>query len=162
MEIFCKFIHATLARSTNMPLEMILNTMPSALFKPCCWNWLATPGVAICTETIVKPALGIGISLKGETLEYPGKYHIHHLSVRLQLLIQPLLWTCYTFGVTVCFWGHTKSLDDSYIDTWSEITNHHSDFYIGSTFRICSLLGHISITRPLNQLIHDNRKAKCK
>jgi len=53
-----------------------------------------------------------------------------------------------------------KSLDDPYIDFWSEITNCHSDFYIGSTFRICSPICHISITRTFYELIQDNSQAK--
>jgi len=44
----------------------------------------------------------------------------------------------------------------------SGIIQNHSDFYIGSTFRICSPISHISITRPLHQLIHDNGQAKHK
>jgi hypothetical protein len=47
--------------------------------------------VAICTENIVIPALGVGILFKGERLEYPPEYFIQHLSVCLPLLIQPLL-----------------------------------------------------------------------
>ena len=69
---------------------------------------------------------------------------------------------CYAFGVPVYFRDHTQSLDDAYIDTWSETTNYHSDFYIGSTFWICSPISHIAITRPLRQLIHDNGQAKRK
>jgi len=55
---------------------------------------------------------------------------------------------------------HTQSLDDPYIDTVSDITNYHSDIYIGSTCQICSPIIHISITQPLYQLIQDNSEAK--
>jgi len=47
-------------------------------------------------------------------------------------------------------------------DTGFEITNYHSDFYIGSTFRIGSPISHISITRPLYRLIHHCSQAKRK
>jgi len=80
----------------------------------------------------------------------------YHQSWALQVeLVTPLVLQLY-------FWDHTKSLDDPYIGTWSEITNYHSDFYIGSTFWICSPISHISIIRPLYQLIHDNGQAKCE
>jgi hypothetical protein len=49
------------------------------------------PEVAICTENVVIPALGVGILFKGERLEFPPVYFIQHLSVCLLLLIQPLL-----------------------------------------------------------------------
>jgi len=49
------------------------------------------PEVAICTENIVIPALGVGILFKGEMLEHPPEYFVQHLSVCLPLLIQPLL-----------------------------------------------------------------------
>jgi hypothetical protein len=37
------------------------------------------------------PALGAGIELKGERLEYPPEYFVQHLTVCLPQLIQPLL-----------------------------------------------------------------------
>jgi len=49
------------------------------------------PEVAICTENVVIPALGAGIVFKGERLEYPPEYLIHHLSVCMPLLIEPFL-----------------------------------------------------------------------
>jgi hypothetical protein len=49
------------------------------------------PEVAICTENVVIPALGVGILVKGERLEYPPQYFLQHLSVCLLLLIQQLL-----------------------------------------------------------------------
>ena len=49
------------------------------------------PEVAICTENIVIPTIGIGILFKGVRLEYPPEYFVQHLSVCLTLLIQPLL-----------------------------------------------------------------------
>jgi len=76
----------------------------------------------------------------------------------------PVLLPC-SMGVTplvleVYFRDHTKSLDDPFIEVWSEITNCHSDFCTGSTFQICSPISHISITWPLYQLIHDNSQTK--
>lgn len=40
--------------------------------------------------------------------------------------------------------------------------NDHSNFNIGSTFRICSPITQISITQPSYELIHHNIQAKCK
>jgi hypothetical protein len=48
------------------------------------------PEVAICTENVVIPALGIGILFTGERLEYPPEHIVQHLSLGLPLLIQPL------------------------------------------------------------------------
>jgi len=62
----------------------------------------------------------------------------------------------------VYFRDHTESLYDPYIDTWFQITNYHSDFHVGSTFRICSPMSHIFINWPSHQLIHDNRQVKYK
>jgi len=55
-----------------------------------------------------------------------------------------------------------KSLNDPSIDTWSEIMNYYSNFYIGSTFWICSPIGHISIAERLYQLIYNNSQTKSK
>jgi hypothetical protein len=49
------------------------------------------PEVAICTENFVIPALGAGILISGEWVEYPLEYFIQHLSDCLPLLIQPFL-----------------------------------------------------------------------
>jgi hypothetical protein len=49
------------------------------------------PEVANCTKNIVIPALGAEIEFKGERLEYPLLYFVQHLTVCLQLLIQPCL-----------------------------------------------------------------------
>jgi hypothetical protein len=49
------------------------------------------PEVAICTENVVIPALGVGNVLKGERLEFPQEYFVQPLTVCLLLLIQPLL-----------------------------------------------------------------------
>jgi len=49
------------------------------------------PEVAICTEKVVIPALGTGILIEGERVEYPPEYLVQHLSVCLPLLIQPHL-----------------------------------------------------------------------
>jgi len=49
------------------------------------------PEVAICTEVVVIPALGAGILLKDERVEYLPEYLVQHLSVCLPLLIQWLL-----------------------------------------------------------------------
>jgi hypothetical protein len=48
----------------------------------------------------------------------------------------------------VYFWNHTGSLDNPNMDTQSELMKYHSDFLIGSTFRICSPIGNISMTLP--------------
>jgi len=49
------------------------------------------PEVAICTETVVVPALGAGILFKGEWMQYLPEYFVQHLSVWLPLLINLLL-----------------------------------------------------------------------
>jgi len=84
-----------------------------------------------------------------------GQYFIYDYlqPIAPQMTVTPLELQLY-------FRDHTRSLDNPYIHTWSDITNCHSDVYIGSTFRICSLISHISITRPVKQLIHDNGQAK--
>jgi len=51
----------------------------------------------------------------------------------------------------VYFHDHSGSLDYPNMDTQSDIMNYHSDFLIGSTFRICSPIGDISITLPSYQ-----------
>jgi len=51
----------------------------------------AMPEVAICTEKVIIPALGAGISFKGERLKHPPEHRVQHLSVCMVLLIQPLL-----------------------------------------------------------------------
>jgi len=58
------------------------------------------------------------------------------------------------------FLGYAKSLKDPYIDTWSDVTYYHSDFYTGSIVRICSPFTHTFITPPLYRLIHDYSLAK--
>jgi hypothetical protein len=45
------------------------------------------PEVAICTDNVVIPTLGIGIVFLGERLEYPPEYLLQHLSVCMPLLI---------------------------------------------------------------------------
>jgi len=55
---------------------------------------------------------------------------------------------------------HKGSLKDPYIDTWSQITNYHSDCHIGSTFRICSPISQIFINWPSYKLIHNYSQAK--
>jgi hypothetical protein len=57
---------------------------------------------------------------------------------------------------------HTGSLDTPNMDTNSDIMNYHSDFLIGSTFRICSPIDYIAVTLPLNQETNDSNQAKCK
>jgi len=51
----------------------------------------------------------------------------------------------------VYFWDHTGSFDNPNLDTRSVIMNYHLDFINGSTFRICSQVGYISITLPSYQ-----------
>jgi len=48
----------------------------------------------------------------------------------------------------VYFRDHKGSLDNPNMDTQSEPMKYHSDFLIGSTFRICSPIVNISITLP--------------
>jgi len=86
-----QFVLWTLAPVADIPLEMMWVAILRALCKPCCWNWSATPEVAICTENVVISALSAGILFHGERLEYPLEYFIQHLSVCLLLLIQPVL-----------------------------------------------------------------------
>jgi hypothetical protein len=74
MYIISKFVLWTLAPKTNMPLKKIQITLLRAICKPCCNNRFATPAVAICTENIVIPALGAGILVKCEWLEYLLEY----------------------------------------------------------------------------------------
>jgi hypothetical protein len=47
------------------------------------------PEVANCTGNVVIPAVGTGMLVKGEWLEYPPQYFVQHLSVCSPLLIQP-------------------------------------------------------------------------
>jgi len=61
-----------------------------AICKPCCRYRFATPEVAICTENVVIPTLGIGILFKGARLEYPPGYFVQCISDCLPLLIQPV------------------------------------------------------------------------
>jgi hypothetical protein len=57
----------------------------------------------------------------------------------------------------VYFWDHIESLDNPNMDTLSDVMNYHSDFPVGSTFRICSPIGYISITLPIMNLkLHQN------
>jgi len=49
------------------------------------------------------------------------------------------------------FRDHTGSLDNPNMDIQSELMKYHSEFLIGSTFRICSPIGNISITLPSHQ-----------
>jgi hypothetical protein len=58
---------------------------------------------------------------------------------------------CYAFGVTGIFWDHTGLLGNPNMNTLFDITNYQSEFHIRSTFPICSLISHISITRPSYQ-----------
>jgi hypothetical protein len=46
------------------------------------------------------------------------------------------------------FRDHTGSLDNPNMDIQSELMQYHSEFLIGSSFRICSPIGNISITLP--------------
>jgi hypothetical protein len=60
----------TLAPKTDMLLDIMLVAILWAMCKPCCYYSFATPEVAICTEHIVIPTLGIGILFKAQWLEY--------------------------------------------------------------------------------------------
>ena len=51
----------------------------------------------------------------------------------------------------VYFRDHKGSLDNTNMDTQSELMIYHSDFLIGSTFRICSPIGNVFITVPSYQ-----------
>jgi len=62
--------------------------------------------------------------------------------------------------LAVYFWDHTGSLDNPNMDNQLVITNYHSDFRLGSTFQISSLISNNYITRPLYQLINDRDLAK--
>ena len=55
----------------------------------------------------------------------------------------------------VYFRDNSGSLHIPHMDIQSEIKNWHSDFFIRSTFRICSSIGNISITLPSCQLINN-------
>jgi hypothetical protein len=74
-----------------MSLEMMSVAILRATCKLCCFNRFAMPGVAIWKEHIVIHALGTGMLLKGERVEYPPEYLVQHLSVWLVLVIPPLL-----------------------------------------------------------------------
>jgi hypothetical protein len=69
------------------------------LLKP-----VGTLEVAICTENVVIPTLGVRILFKGERLEYPPDYVLQHLSVPLPLLIHPVL-----RNITVWDWYQHES-----------------------------------------------------
>ena len=56
----------------------------------------------------------------------------------------------------VYFRDHSGSLDNPNVDAYSDIMNYHTDFPIGSTFRICSPIGTISI--PLPRYQYDQRQ----
>jgi hypothetical protein len=64
--------------------------------------------------------------------------HSHHQTV-VDLGVSPLV-------LKVYIWDHTRSVDDSNMDSRSGITNYHSDFLIGSTFQMRSLIGCVSVT----------------
>jgi len=49
------------------------------------------------------------------------------------------------------FRDHTGSLDNPNMDIQSKLMKYHSEFIFGSTFRICSGIGNISITLPSYQ-----------
>jgi hypothetical protein len=49
------------------------------------------PEVAICTENVVIPTLGIGILFQGERLVCPPEIFVQHVPVCLPLLMQPVL-----------------------------------------------------------------------
>jgi len=51
----------------------------------------------------------------------------------------------------VYFRDHKGSLDNPNMDTRSELMKYHSDFLIGSIFRICSPIGTVFITLPSYQ-----------
>jgi len=60
----------------------------------------------------------------------------------------------------VYFQDLTGSLDNPNMDAQSESMHFHSDFLIGSTFRICSPIGTIFITLPSYKLINDSDQAE--
>ena len=64
--------------------------------------------------------------------------------------------------VQVYLWDYTGSLNNPDMDTWSGITNCHSDFRVGSTFQISSTISYISIIWPLSQYVNNSDPAKCK
>jgi hypothetical protein len=63
-DIIAKFVLWTLAPKPDMPLQMMLVAIPRAIYKPFCYNRLATPEVTICTQNIVIPTLGAGMWFK--------------------------------------------------------------------------------------------------
>jgi len=77
------------------------------------------------------------------------------------LLSEWVLLNCVTpLVLQVYFRNHSGSLDNPNIDTQSQIMSSHPDFPIGSTFRICSPIGKISITLPSYQLINNSNQAE--
>jgi hypothetical protein len=90
-DIISKHVLWTVAPKTDMPLKMMSVAILRAICQRCCLNRFVKPEDAMCTENVVIPALGVGISVKSERLEYPPEYFIQHLSVCLLLLIHPLL-----------------------------------------------------------------------
>jgi hypothetical protein len=103
-DIISMFVLWTLAVETDMPLVMIKIAIVMALCKPCCENLFAMSEVAIRTENVVIPALGVGIYFNGVRLKYPPEYFVQHLSVCLPQLIQPLL-----RNITVLDWNRQES-----------------------------------------------------
>ena len=71
----------------------------------------------------------------------------------IHLVVTPLV-------LQVYFRDHTGSLDNPNMNTESERMNYDSDFLIGSTFRICSPIGNISVTLPWYQLNDDSDRAE--
>ena len=60
----------------------------------------------------------------------------------------------------IYFRDHSRSLDDPNLNTQFTIMSYHSDILIGSTFRICSPIGNISITLLSYQSINGSNQAE--
>jgi hypothetical protein len=71
-----KCILWTLAPKHDMPLNMILVGILSAIRTASYKNWFAIPDIAICTEDVVIPALGFGILFKGDRPKCPPEYFL--------------------------------------------------------------------------------------
>jgi hypothetical protein len=85
-------------------------------------------------ETVISSFVSLGRGLSRTS---------HDCSSLMWLIVMILV-------LQVYFRDHKESLDYPNMDTQSELMKYHSDFLIGSTFQICSLIGNISIRLPFD------------
>jgi len=164
MYCITKVLHTLNTPSTNYCIHWVLHPARTSSTESCIISW----------STVSHSQLVCHLSslTSQRTLLYPTHHVFMIMSYTMNIVSAPVTSSCRStpsrsttvtpLELHLYFRDHTQSLEDQYIDVWSEITNYHSDFYFGSTFWICSPISHISIVWPLHQLIHDNGHAKCK